>query len=484
MAHSSAGARSGKIVADSGYRPKVNGFSFENYGVGEANLSASEVRVLFGSRACMFVKKSGACVLTPSGLAWLKQQNREMSAGHCVGMSVLSLLLFRHQFPVFGARTYKLRLRGNVRLQRAIAYAFTWQMLPSVTNQIVSGPPAHIVQTLIPALRQRGAETYGLDVYKPGYEEGHEVTPYAVEDRGRGRYDILVYDNNWPGTTRRVHVDTRANTWNYQFEPGDVYRGNAKTHTLELSPTTPGLGVHQCPFCSGRRDVQTHFNEIQLEGNPFNHADLLITDDQGRRIGHVGRKFVNEIPGAEAVRQRTALGGTRQERVYRIPAQLSLTVTIDGRRLRVADTEYLSMIGPGRDAGIDNLRVRPGDVDSFEVAGAVGRFVYHPAAGQTESPLFHIGLAGAGKGYRVSVKEVSLGAGSVITSQNSPTNGTLTFHDSGTNGGTFDVTLVRYANNQVRELQTRRIELGANQKAVVHYGSVKTGDTTIPITIS
>ena len=433
LAHSGAGAASGKIVADSGFRPKVNGFSFENYGSGKADLSANELRLLFGSRACMFVKKSGACVLTPSGQAWLKQQNREMKGGHCTGMSVLSLLLFRHQFPAFGSRTYKLRLRGNVRLQRTIAYAFTWQLLPSVIEKTIGGTPDQIVQKLISALRQRGGETYGLVFYKPGYEGGHEITPYAVEDLGRGRYDVLVYDNNWPAETRRLHINTRNNTWNYQFEPGDVYRGNAGTKTLFLSPTTPGLGVHQCPFCSGRSGGETRFNELRLEGNPFSHAHLLITDDQGRRIGYVGSRFVNEIPGASAVRQRTAAGGAHHEPVYRIPAELSLTVTIDGRGLRVADTEYLSMIGPGRDAGIDNLRIRPGDVHSFEVSGAVGRFVYRSAPGQTESPLFHIGLVGAGKGYRIGVKEVSLAPGSLITSQNDRAQGTLTFQDSGAN---------------------------------------------------
>jgi hypothetical protein len=432
----------------------------------------------------MFVKKSGACVLTPSGQAWLKQQNREMRGGHCTGMSVLSLLLFRHQFPAFGSRTSKLRLRGNVRLQRTIAYAFTWQLLPSVINKTIGGTPDQIVQKLISALRQRGGETYGLVFYYPGYKGGHEITPYAVEDLGRGRYDVLAYDNAWPGVTRRLHFNTSNNTWNYQFEPGDVYRGNASTKTLFLTPTTPGLGVHRCPFCSGRNGGETSFNELSLEGNPFSHAHLLITDDQGRRIGYVGSRFVKEIPGASAVRPRTAVGGANPEPVYRIPAGLNLTVTIDGRGLHVADTEYLSMIGPGRDAGIDNLRVQPGEVHSFEVSGAVGRFVYRSASGQTESPLFHIGLVGSGKGYRIGVKEVSLEPGSVIMSQNDRAHGTLTFQDSGANHGTFDVTLAHFAQGKVRELETRRVELGADQKAVVHYGSIQPGQKTIPITIS
>ena len=314
LAHSGAGAASGKIVADSGFRPKVNGFSFENYGSGKADLSANELRLLFGSRVCMFVKKSGACVLSPSGQAWLKQQNREMNGGHCTGMSVLSLLLFRHQFPAFKSRTSKLRLPGNVRLQRTIAYAFTWQLLPSVIQKTIGGTPDQIVQKLISALRQRGGETYGLVFYKPGYQGGHEITPYAVADLGRGRYDVLVYDNNYPAETRRLHINTSNNTWNYQFEPGDVYRGNAGTKTLLLSPTTPGLGVHQCPFCSGRSGGETRFNELRLEGNPFSHAHLLITDSQGRRIGYVGSQFVNEIPGASAVRQRTAAGGASPSR--------------------------------------------------------------------------------------------------------------------------------------------------------------------------
>jgi hypothetical protein len=142
------------------------------------------------------------------------------------------------------------------------------------------------------------------------------------------------------------------------------------------------------------------------------------------------------------------------------------------------------MIGPGRDAAIDNLRIRPGDVGSFEVSGVVGRFAYRSAPGQTESPLFHIDLVGDGKRYRFGVKELSLAAGSLITSQNDQTRGTLTFHDAGAESGTFEVTLVHYAQGKVRKLQTRQIQLAANQRAVIDYGSIRPGQTTIPITIS
>ncbi len=483
-----AGAAGGKIVADSGFRPKVDGFAFGNYGAGKANLSANEVRMLFGSRACSFITQKGACVLTPPGEVWLKQQNREMSGGHCTGMSVLSLMVFRDLYPAFGRRTYNVRLGGNVRLQRAIAYAFTWQVLPEVIDKTVSGSPSEILRVLIAALRKRGGETYGLGIYKPGYLGGHEITPYAVEERGPGRFDVLIYDNNFPGVTRRLHIDTRADTWSYEFDPGQpgsLYKGNAKTKTLTLSPITPGLGVQQCPFCAPRSSKAPRFNELRLEGNPFNHAHLLIVDEQGRRLGYVGSRFVSEIPGASAVRPKTAAGWRgRQEPLYRIPAHLNLNVTIDGSGLRHADTEYLSMIGPNRDAAIDNLRIRPGDRNTFQVSGAVGRFAYRSAAGQTQSPLFHVGLAGSGKAYRIGIKAISLQPGSLLTSQNDRANGTLTFHDAGAGAQTFRITLAHHAQKKVRELETREIELTGNQKAVINYGSIKPGQRTIPLTIT
>jgi hypothetical protein len=46
------------------------------------------------------------------------------------------------------------------------------------------------------------------------------------------------------------------------------------------------------------------------------------------------------------------------------------------------------------------------------------------------------------------------------------------------------LTLAYFADGKVRELAKRRIQLGANQRAVVHYGSIQPGQKTIPITIS
>jgi hypothetical protein len=58
----------GKIVADSGFRPALNGFAFENYGndAGPINLTPLNVEDLFGPQVC--AAGSGAsCVLIRAG---------------------------------------------------------------------------------------------------------------------------------------------------------------------------------------------------------------------------------------------------------------------------------------------------------------------------------------------------------------------------------------------------------------------------------
>ena len=86
------------MITDLGFRPELNGFSFENYG-GEPsvqNLTAVEVRRLFGDQVCATLA-GGRCVLTPPGQQWMEQVNGDMAGGHCEGMAVLSLLMYTDQ---------------------------------------------------------------------------------------------------------------------------------------------------------------------------------------------------------------------------------------------------------------------------------------------------------------------------------------------------------------------------------------------------
>src|SRR5690349_12531751 len=66
----------GEIVADSGFRPEVDGFALENYGndVGPINMQPQNMEELFGEQVC--VSGSGKdCALAPAALEWMENQN-------------------------------------------------------------------------------------------------------------------------------------------------------------------------------------------------------------------------------------------------------------------------------------------------------------------------------------------------------------------------------------------------------------------------
>src|SRR5205807_2452983 len=93
-----------------------------------------------------------------------------------------------------------------------------------------------------------------MDQSNKGTEGGHAVTPYAVEDAGGGVFNVLIYDNNFPKVTRAIKIDRNANTWSYDAatnpqNPSELYQGDASTKTIDVEPTSPGVGPKSCPFC-------------------------------------------------------------------------------------------------------------------------------------------------------------------------------------------------------------------------------------------
>ncbi len=115
-------------------------------------------------------------------------------------------------------------------------------------------------------------------------------------------------DNNWPEQTRVIIFDTNADTWTYDAaanrdQPESGYTGDAETKTISLYPTSPGLGSQPCSFCAKEPTKPSakagdNMQVITLLGSDTNHADVIVTDDAGHRLGYVDGTLVNEIPGA------------------------------------------------------------------------------------------------------------------------------------------------------------------------------------------
>lgn len=253
---------SGKIIAAlEGYDVKIHGFGFENYGDEKdyVQLTSVEVERMFGEQVCAS-KVNGECILTPLGQQWMKQKNTIMANGHCDGMAALSLLFYLNQLNVedFGSSSVNnLQLEGNQRLQREIAYWWTTQYTEPTRSAREKNAlsPREVVNELALAFKTgRNSELYTIALWKRNGRGGHAVTPFAIEDWDNGIFAILVYDNNHPNTTRKIIVDSNADTWKYNASinpnaPEYEYEGDAKTKTLLLTPTSFRLQIQKCPFC-------------------------------------------------------------------------------------------------------------------------------------------------------------------------------------------------------------------------------------------
>jgi hypothetical protein len=251
-------------IADVGFRPNANGFTFQNYGDTlsdgsiPTNLTAADLRSMFGDVVCAS-NVFGRCSLLPEAQAWLDSTNQAMAGGHCFGFSVAAELLWQQKLNPgkFGAPdTSALAIGNNQVLQRQIAYDWALQLLNSVQSKRITGTPNQILATLRKVLTAHPSETYTIAIWKRDGTGGHAVTPYAVVNKGGGQFEVMIYDNNWPDMSRAISFDTKADTWSYDAtiiptQPDEIYQGDAVTKSVSLFPTSPGQGTQKCP--AGRR---------------------------------------------------------------------------------------------------------------------------------------------------------------------------------------------------------------------------------------
>lgn len=246
-----------QVIADSGFRPKPHGFSFENWGGGEhphSKLTPDDVAFLFGDQACAR-KQGDTCIPTPGAKLWMEQMNKATEGGHCEGMAVLSAAFHVRQESVddFGARQAFELKPDDEWLMRTISLYFTTQALEpvqSVTNATRRWSLQQIVDQLVKSLKA-GEDYPTLGIY--GDAGGHAVTPYKVEQTAPGVYRIHIYDNNYPGVEKHIDVDTGRNRWVYEgaalnpSESAAAWSGSAGSMDVTLLSTR--YEPLKCPFC-------------------------------------------------------------------------------------------------------------------------------------------------------------------------------------------------------------------------------------------
>ena len=466
----------GEVVYDFGFTPEENGFSFENYGddIPATNLTAEELRRMFGDEVCADIN-GDECILTPPAEQWMDQINGDMAGGHCEGMAVLSLMMYTGQVSPsdFGGNTASELDINDETLQREIAYWWATQAVDPTASSVINGTPMEILE-IIRQMDVNG-ETYTIGIYNDR-GEGHAITPFGVEDKGDGLYAILAYDNNYPGETRELFIDSRDDSWTYEtsINPAvetDVWSGNADSQTLDLTPTSARLDTQACPFCEGG---YSHVGKLAAATEPLNQifldgkGHILITDDSGNRLGYVDGQIVNEIPGATYTKYRMLASGETPEPIYSVPANLDVTVTIDGSELTEETLTDLVLIGPGYTIGVEGIYLAPGQVDVAYFYPADEMIAYETTS--DESPSIIFGVENPDADYYFEVYGADMVGGGTITAWLDSAAGELLINTEKLSGeGSFNFYLTRITDEEEEEFYAEDIILNEGALIYVNY---------------
>lgn len=425
---------SGASVVDTGFRPDVNGLSYQNYGDvaqtpnGEqfkvTNLTSVEMRRLFGDGVCAAAAKSdNTCELTPPASQWMDQNNASMNGGHCEGFAVLSQMIYAGQVDPnqFGAaRAIDLQIKDNEPLQREIAYWFSTQGPTWGQQQVLS--PKEMVEYLTTQYTQNPKSIFRLGIMKEDGTGGHAITAYEVKDQGNGVFWVMVYDNNYPGQERKMVVDTNANTSEYEASINptvspDIYKGT-ETNKIFVAANELRLTTFPCPFCSGGSTGKKggsilavdppSYNELWTEG----YVNVELVDDKGRKVGYdKDGKFVNEIDEAKV---QPIMNGTLSEvpPVIKMPTGLGFTASIYGDTKAADEPASLVMIGKGFYLGVDNIIMAPDQLDTLAF-DAEGDFLTYTTDAQ-ESPDIIVGIEKPDADFELNLKATKTQKGTDI----------------------------------------------------------------------
>ena len=242
------------VNTSSGLKPDSNGFAFANFGSSASQevFDENDLVEMFGESVCVD-KVVDPCVPTEEAATWARMVNDSRAVGHCEGLVVQAALRYSAKLD---PQTVTLKNEGDV--THGIMRAFATQFLPEVQKSTKAWSKRSlkdIVAELVSAFKA-GTTNYTLGVYSPN--GGHAVLPYAVEFPTPERADILLYDSNWPGITRKVVVDLATDTWFFSFDNPDpnvdpskdasAWSGNSGS--MDITPMDSRSNA-TCPMCGG-----------------------------------------------------------------------------------------------------------------------------------------------------------------------------------------------------------------------------------------
>lgn len=475
---------------DLGFRPNPNGFNFENWGEEAANatdLGAEDLIRLFGrDKVCR--SATGDCVLDASAQAWLEKQLKGMDGGHCEGLAVMSLQLFKgvdfkgkklpSDYLPGAAATFAL---DKPSARNAISYYFVTQGLDPVSaasQTTKQKTPSQILQLLKDSFNG-GSEIYTLGIYKRDGSGGHAITPYKVEDKGAGKFLVYVYDNNFPTEERTVEIDTTNDTWLYRggaTQPGAPvadYDGDATTKGLDLTPFSLRNQTMECPFCgqSALATASAAADSTPIQVFVAGEGNLLISNAAGQRSGYDGSKEINEITGAEVHPFKGGLG-KEVPPIFELPASTTpYSFLMTGKTITKEVDADLVMSGAGYTVGMESLKLDPNESMRMTITPDGRQIVFHATADTEPMGMFLATDPTDAKqpGYIFHVDDFSLDANTTVTMTLDLAKGQLFFKDDDGNADNYDIIVERVTDKGVRVYKHNDFGVAARAEARMDF---------------
>jgi hypothetical protein len=476
-----------EVLADNGFRPRPDGFGFENWGgktYPNSQLTPDDAYFLFGDQACAR-RKDQSCVPTPGARLWIDEMNRSTEGGHCEGMAVLSASFFAGQESVsdYGASEAFLLKPNNDVLMRTISTYFTTQALEPV--QSVSGASRSwslqkIVDYLVTAFKAR-SDFPTLGIY--GDDGGHALTPFSVESVAPGRYHINVYDNNYPGAEKFIDVDVAKDRWSYGAaalnprEDPSPWQGSAGS--MEVTPLYVRYEPLKCPFCAAPPPAKPATPKPKpgapvVRPGPARKPGVVsdsysvVTPNRCSQVRATGKKnkkqirmsankLDNQIAGAS---MRPLRGSRGCSIILPHGEEYDVQLVYDGRPSRQPGSS-LSIFGSGKAWSVENVVLRPGTIETFSVSSK--KFTY--TAGGKQSPTLRVADDTDSRNgyYEVSGFEINQG---FEFSANEDASGRTTFSDNDPSIDTWDVKAEVVGEDETRNYDFNDVSVGDDGQAL------------------
>ncbi|UCG26356.1 MAG: hypothetical protein JSW55_10370 [Chloroflexota bacterium] len=338
------------------FRPERDGFKFRNFGrARRSRVLIENLRELLGDDVCSRVDEDSTCVPTATAQMLLTMINEFREEGHCVGFNVASYRLFTGDltaadFSPDAGSTFE--IEEDKTILTRIALESAQQLLPEVNEALVTGTPNEVLEEL------RGQDE-PVDLIMQSHEGArHSVMAFGLAERSDGLIGILVYDSNYPGETKRILLDTVADTWRYTMADGDpvtgamAWQGDAASKSLGFIP----LSAYTNPTTSLLDQTI-----IALDGD----TDLLISTDEGQ-IGRWDGQEINSVPGAFLVNSRGSISSRKGN--YMLVSGGSAVQAKYKANGRQKQTEAnIRIASPSVSVTVDNTRLNEGDQAQINV---------------------------------------------------------------------------------------------------------------------